>query len=89
MSSKIRKTKELREFSPILLRNGYTYARTRGSHFIYVNRLTGKHISINKDLNREVRSRLIKENNLVQEVNENEVDSDFTKRQICFVTERK
>lgn len=65
MSSKIRKTKEMREFSPILSRNGFTYARTRGSHFIYVNRKTGKHISVNKDLNKEVRSRLIKENCLV------------------------
>lgn len=65
MSSKVRKTKELREFSPILLRNGYVYARCKGSHFIYINRMTGRHISVNKDLNREVRSRLIKENALV------------------------
>lgn len=65
MSSKIRKTKEMREFSPILSRNGFTYARANGSHFIYVNRKTGKHISVNKDLNKEVRSRLIKENCLV------------------------
>lgn len=65
MSSKVRKTKELREFSPILIRNGYTYARAKGSHYIYVNRETGHVITVNKDLNRMVRARLIKENNLV------------------------
>lgn len=59
-----RLTKEMREFSPILRKNGYIKARTRGSHFVYVNRKTHKHISINKNLNKMVRERLIKENNL-------------------------
>ncbi len=58
------KTKELREFEPILLRNGFRLARTNGSHFVYINRTTHKHISVNKDLNRMVRERLIKENEL-------------------------
>ena len=59
-----RKTKQLREFEPILLRNGYKFARSNGSHFIYMNRATHKTITVNKDLNRMVRERLMKENNL-------------------------
>lgn len=59
-----RLTKEMREFIPILRKNGYTKARSRGSHFIYINRTTNKHISVNKDLNAMVRLRLIRENNL-------------------------
>ena len=61
-----RKTKQLREFEPILYRNGYRFARCNGSHFIYMNRTTHKIITVNKDLNRMVRERLIKENNLVE-----------------------
>ena len=64
MSKKVRKTKNMREIEPLLKSNGFTYARCNGSHFIYVNRMTGKHITINKDLNKEVKSRLIKEFNL-------------------------
>ncbi len=64
MSSKVHKTKRIREFEPVLKRNGYVYARAKGSHFIYINRLTHRHISINKDLNDMVRERLIRENNL-------------------------
>lgn len=38
--------------------------RSRGSHFMYGN---GKnHITVNKDLNKMVQLRLIKENNLVR-----------------------
>ena len=59
-----RKSKQLREFEPILRKNGYAKARSNGSHFIYINRTTHKHISVNKDLNRMVKERLIKENNL-------------------------
>lgn len=64
MSSRVRLTKEMREFEPVLRRNGYVRVRSSGSHFIYINRTTHRHISVNKDLNREVRARLIKENNL-------------------------
>ncbi len=64
MSRKVRLTKEMREFEPVLRRNGYVRVRSSGSHFIYINRTTHRHISVNKDLNREVRARLIKENNL-------------------------
>lgn len=62
-----RKTKQLREFEPILYRNGYRFVRYKGSHFIYMNRTSHKIITVNKDLNRMVRERLIKENKL-QEV---------------------
>ena len=62
-----RKTKQLREFKPILLRNGYRFTRCKGSHFIYMNRNSHKIITVNKDLNKMVRERLIKENKL-QEV---------------------
>lgn len=57
----MRQTKEMREIIPILKRNGYVYARSKGSHFVYINRQTGKHVTINKDLNREVKARLLKE----------------------------
>lgn len=59
-----RLTKEMREFVPILQKNGYTRARSKGSHFTYINRRTHKMITVNTNLNRMVRERLIKENNL-------------------------
>lgn len=59
-----RKTKQLREFEPILLLNGFYFARCRGSHFIYMNRASHKIIVVNKDLNRMVRERLVKEYSL-------------------------
>lgn len=64
MGGRVHLTKEMRDFVPILRRNGYLYARCKGSHFVFINRESGKHISINKDLNEMVRERLIKENNL-------------------------
>ena len=54
----------MREFEPILKANGYREIRSNGSHFIYSNG-TNK-ITVNKDLNKMVRKRLIKENNLVE-----------------------
>ena len=58
------KPKKLREFEPILKANGYHEIRIRGSHFIYGN---GKNqITVNKDLNKMVRRRLIKENKLME-----------------------
>lgn len=56
-----RLTKEMREFVPILRKNGYTKARSKGSHFTYINRTIHRTITVNKDLNRMVRERLIKE----------------------------
>lgn len=60
------KSKKLREFEPILNANGYHEIRSCGSHFIYGN---GKNqITVNKDLNKMVRRRLIKENKLSKQV---------------------
>lgn len=56
------KPKNLREFEKILNNNGYHELRSNGSHFIYAKR--EKRITVNKDLNKMVRKRLIKENNL-------------------------
>ena len=57
-------TKELSDFADILKNNGYREIRSNGSHFIFSN---GKNtISANKDLNKMVRIRLIKENNLIE-----------------------
>ena len=41
-----RKTKQLREFEPILLQNGYRFTRCKGSHFIYMNRTSHKIIAV-------------------------------------------
>ena len=54
----------MREFEPILKANGYREIRSNGSHFIYSN--GNNQITINKDLNKMVRRRLIKENNLIE-----------------------
>ena len=53
----------MRGFVPILKRNGYRLDRINGSHFIYSN--GNNSITVNKDLNKMVRKRLIKENNLM------------------------
>lgn len=59
-----RMTKEMRSFVPILIGNGYREIRSNGSHFIYSNGTN--QITVNKDLNKMVRRRLIKENNLIE-----------------------
>ena len=56
-------TKALREFEPLLRNNGYKLKRIKGSHYIYSN---GKHtVAVNKDLNRMVKKRLVKEMEMV------------------------
>ena len=56
-------TKELRDFVPILIKNGYHEVRSKGSHFTYS---TGTNqITVNFKLNNMVKQRLIKENNLI------------------------
>lgn len=59
--TRIKQSKEMREIIPILIQNGYSYVRAKGSHFVYVNKQTGRHVTINKNLNREVKARLLKE----------------------------
>ncbi len=54
---------DFREMNRILIRNGYRCDRKKGSHSIYTNGT--RTISINKDLNRMVAGRLIKENYLI------------------------
>ena len=69
------KPKNLREFEPILKANGYHEIRCRGSHFIYGN---GKNqITVNKDLNRMVQLRLIKENKLMERSDRNEIGLNY------------
>lgn len=46
----------------LLRKNDYRMVRTKGSHFIYTNGL--RTVSVNKDLNKCVFSRLVKENEL-------------------------
>lgn len=52
-----------REFGKILDNNGYRHLRTKGSHSVYGN--GERTISVNKNLNRMVAQRLIKEYALV------------------------
>lgn len=52
-----------REFTKVVVDNGFRYNRSNGSHSIYVNE-KGRHISIPKRLECVIARRLIKENNL-------------------------
>ena len=67
--SRRRKPKEVLDFE-YLFPNGFRETRVNGrdgtgSHLHYLNRFTHKRIEVNTRLNREVKARLIKENNLV------------------------
>ena len=57
-------TKEIQSFVHILISNDCREIRSNGSHFIYGNETN--QITVNKDLNKMVRRRLIKENNLIE-----------------------
>lgn len=59
--SKIRMTKELREFNTIMKSAGFSVCRHRGSHLTYRNPKTGQTITANQHLNRMVKKRLEKE----------------------------
>lgn len=59
--SKIRMTKELREFDSIMKSAGYNNVRRRGSHFVYRNPKTGGTVVANQHLNRMIKQRLEKE----------------------------
>ena len=69
--SRRRKPKEVLDFeSKYVFPNGFRETRVNGrdgtgSHLHYLNRVTHKRIEVNTRLNREVKARLIKENNLV------------------------
>lgn len=69
--SRRRKPKEVLDFErEYLFPNGFRETRVNGrdgtgSHLHYLNRVTHKRIEVNTRLNKEVKARLIKENNLV------------------------
>ena len=69
--SRRRKPKEVLDFErEYLFPNGFREEKVNskygaGSHLHYMNRVTHKTIEVNTRLNREVKARLIKENNLV------------------------
>jgi len=69
--------KEWRIFEKVLKENGYKLIRTRGSHCIYSN--GNRTLTINRDVNRMVAKRLIKEYELDAE--------DYLKRYEKFVIE--
>ena len=62
----MRKVYNKRSFDKLLRVNGFRLDHTTGSHFIYKDN-NGRTVSMNKDLNRMVAQRLIKENTLVEE----------------------
>jgi len=53
--------KEFLDFVREVERRGYRRERSKGSHFVYVNPNSGHSVSINKDLNKMVAKRLLKE----------------------------
>lgn len=55
--------KAIREMQTVLKDNGYKYVRCRGSHFIYSDGVNT--IAVNKDLNRMVAKRLVKQYHLI------------------------
>jgi predicted RNA binding protein YcfA (HicA-like mRNA interferase family) len=60
-----RKVYNNKEFTAILKKNGFVLERTKGSHSIYYNSDTHRHMTVAHHLNRMVCERLIKENNLL------------------------
>lgn len=53
-----------REFTKILSNNGYKYLRGHGDHYIYYNEEINRKIVINKNINKMVCRRLLKEYDL-------------------------
>ena len=60
---KLMKQYTRKEFITILKKNGFYYARYKGSHSIFIND-KGRHISVPYNLECVIARRLIKENNL-------------------------
>lgn len=63
-----RLSREMREFVPILEANNYEYRRSNGSHFMFVNTVSGKTLVVNTHLNKMVRHKLIRNYKLNLEV---------------------
>lgn len=64
-------TKEMRPVDSLLRKYGYVKARSKGSHFVYVNYTTHKHISVSKNADWVVVARLLKENGIEGTVQKN------------------
>lgn len=60
--------REMREFVPILEANNYECRRSSGSHFMFVNAVSGKTLVVNTHLNKMVRHKLIRDYKLNLEV---------------------
>lgn len=56
---------DLQSFRKLLDKNGYVYDHCKGSHFVY--KKGSRSLVINKDVNRMVARRLIKEYGLTEE----------------------
>lgn len=63
-----RLSREMREFVPILEANNYECRRSSGSHFMFVNAVSGKTLVVNTHLNKMVRHKLIRDYKLNLEV---------------------
>lgn len=63
-----RLSREMREFVPILEANNYECKRSSGSHFMFVNAVSGKTLVVNTHLNKMVRRKLIRNYRLNLEV---------------------
>jgi len=61
----------MRPVDSILRKHGYVQARSRGSHFTYINRATHKRITITKNAEWVLITRLLKENGIEGTVQRN------------------
>ena len=69
--SRIHLTKEMRPVDSLLRKHGYIKARSKGSHFIYINYATHKHISVSKNADWVVVARELKQNGIEGTVQRN------------------
>jgi predicted RNA binding protein YcfA (HicA-like mRNA interferase family) len=58
----------MREFEELLKANGYSLSRVKGGHYTFKADGKPRVITINKEMNRMMIKRLIKENNLKEKV---------------------
>lgn len=63
--SRLKLPRDTEKFISLVEKNDFRLDRTRGSHFIFVNKYTNKHITVTKKMNQMIIKRLIKENGLV------------------------
>lgn len=75
---KVYKSKQIKEFEPILASYGYFYHHTTGSHFIYYNGEFHTLKAVNLKLNKYIRQRLI-----------NEMEKEKKGGNLCYGNRRK